>query len=154
MNDANMIFQIDNEYIVIGYIASFLFTGLTLQVIFSRVGESGWKAWVPFLNAWTFFRAASMSGFWMFSLIVPILGLIMLIIASYKITENLGRSGVVGVLLFVLINPLWFLVYSLLPQKEDEEPVIELHPLTNSSQGWTSQQTYSNTTPPNNYYGY
>lgn len=105
----------------VGVIALLLFFALSLQVIFSKLGDEGWKAWVPVLNGWTFFTTAGMSGAWLFIVWVPIFGLVMTYIAIYKISYKLGYDGTGMVFLAIFFPFLWLLVVSTSHNKSDEE---------------------------------
>lgn len=106
---------------LVGIIAAALFIPLTLQSIYNKTGDGGWKAWVPFYNVWTFFTAAGMSGAWMFATIVPILGPVLIYIAVYRISRFLGFDGTGMVFLAIFLPPLWLLILALARNKSDYE---------------------------------
>jgi hypothetical protein len=92
-----------------GILAALLFISLSLHSVFRKLGISAWKAWIPLVNGWTFFRAAGMSGAWVFGLIVPILGSVIFFIAVNRISTKLGFDGINMVILAVFFPAFWLL---------------------------------------------
>lgn len=107
--------------LVIGVTALFLFTTISFQIIFSKLYEAGWKAWVPFVNMWTFFAVAGMSGAWMFATIVPLLGIVVIYMAVHRISTNLGFGGTGMVFLAIFFPLLWLFVMAGSKNKSDSE---------------------------------
>jgi hypothetical protein len=123
--------------LVLGYIIKSLLLGR----VFKKAGEKTWKAWVPFVNIWTYFQIAGYKGCKIFSLIIALIifwvalyiengvaqtilcaisGLLLIcfyiytIMAGVSIQKKLGKPTVFIVLMFInLIAPLWLWILAL-----------------------------------------
>lgn len=93
-----------------GILALVVFSTVSLQTIYRKLGTGGWKAWIPFLNHWSFFTSSGMGGAWMFTAAVPVLGAVAIYMAVYKISHRLGSNGTGMVLLAMFFPLLWLFV--------------------------------------------
>jgi hypothetical protein len=90
-------------------IALYVWTALALGAVFRKLGESGWKAWVPIYNTVVFFQLGQVSPFWVIALFVPglnIVGLVFAVIATHTISTRFGK-GAGYTILGVLLQPVW-----------------------------------------------
>lgn len=70
-----------------------VFSIVCLWRIFSKAGEPGWGAIVPFYNMYLLFKITFGNG-WLFLLtLIPVVNFIMLIIAYVKLAQNFGKGG-------------------------------------------------------------
>ena len=86
-----------------------------LGKVFKKAGLAWWKAWVPFLNNWKLFEIGGQKGFWSIFLYIPalnIIGLVMMIIATYNINLKFGH-GVGMTILAALLSPIWLCMLAL-----------------------------------------
>jgi hypothetical protein len=80
-----------------------------MMQMFKKFGVESWKAWVPFVNSWTFLELGDQRGWWQF---VPIAGSIFSLIAAYNIGLKFGKSG--GFLaLYIFLPLIWFIIMAL-----------------------------------------
>lgn len=108
-------------YLAIIVVTLGVFTFLSLQVVFRKLGESGWKAWVPVLNGWEFFNVSGMSGFWILATPVPVLGTVVTCMAVYKISQRLGFDGTGMVFLSFFFPTIWLFIVAASRNKSPEE---------------------------------
>lgn len=82
-------------------------------LIFSKLGEKGWKSIIPIYNTVTFLRLGNQSGWWVLVGLVPFLGAIVLGIisafAAYTIGLKLHKPGWF-VVLYILVSPIWLII--------------------------------------------
>jgi len=86
-----------------------------LRGIFDALGVSPGRAWIPFANVANLFRLGGLSEYWIVALVIPgvnVVGMVMLIIASHRVTKRLGHNGAYTVLA-VFVWWLWALVVGL-----------------------------------------
>ncbi|MCL1929889.1 DUF5684 domain-containing protein [Candidatus Saccharibacteria bacterium] len=89
--------------------AVYIIMSLLMMQMFKKFNVAGWKAWVPFVNTWTFMELGGQHGWWQF---VPIASFIFPIIAAYNIGLKFGKDGVF-VLLYLFLAPVWFIIMAL-----------------------------------------
>ena len=65
---------------------------VALWVLFEKAGREGWKAIIPFYNAWVEFDIVYGAGWKMFLLLVPILNIALSIMFRFRIAQVYGRS--------------------------------------------------------------
>jgi len=77
---------------------------VALWKIFTKAGEPGWAAIVPFYNAYTEFKIAGMNP-WLFLLMfIPFVNIVMAILVSIKLGERFGKSVGWSIVLLVLFS--------------------------------------------------
>ena len=69
-----------------------------IWIIFEKAGEEGWKAIIPFYNAYILFRIAGQSGWNFILLFIPIVNLIMAINLSLELAKRFNKSGAFGII--------------------------------------------------------
>lgn len=107
---------VDASALVGIYIAYFAFiiilyvwSALALSKVFTKLGEQGFKAWVPILNNVTFLQLGGQNPIFVLFLFLPfvsIVGLIFMIIAANNINKRFG-FGTGMTVLAVLASPVW-----------------------------------------------
>jgi hypothetical protein len=75
--------------------------------IFQRAGQAGWKSLIPFYNMYILMEIAGKPGWWMFLLLVPLVGVVILLLAMLSLAKKFRRSELFGVGIFLL--PMIFL---------------------------------------------
>lgn len=82
-------------------------------MIFSKLGEKGWKSIIPIYSNVVFLRLGNQSGWWVLVALVPFLGSIILGVisafAAYTIGLKLHKPGWF-VVLYILISPVWLII--------------------------------------------
>ena len=71
--------------------------------LFVKAGEPGWKAIVPFLNIYTYFRITGRNGWTLLLMFIPIVNLYFWIRAAIEMAHRFGKSTLYGVLALWLI---------------------------------------------------
>ena len=71
-------------------------------IIFQRAGQAGWKCLIPFYNMYILMQISGKPGWWMFLLLVPLVGVVILLLAMLALAKKFGRSELFGVGLFLL----------------------------------------------------
>lgn len=75
-------------------------------IIFVRAGVAGWKCLIPFYNVYILMEISGKPGWWMFLLLVPLVGFVIYLLAMLSLAKKFGRSELFGVGLFLL--PMFF----------------------------------------------
>ena len=84
------------------YLAVTVITVVSLWKIFTKAGEPGWAAIVPFYNLYVLFKITWGSGWKFLLMLIPIVGFVFLFIALFKLAAAFGRSAGFGVGLIFL----------------------------------------------------
>ncbi len=83
---------------------------IALWKIFTKAGEPGWAAIVPFYNLYIAFKVAGLNP-WMFLLMfIPFVIIVVALWVSIKIGERFGQSVVWSIVLLVLFPFIGFLI--------------------------------------------
>jgi hypothetical protein len=70
--------------------------------IFTKAGQPGWAAIVPFYNIYVLLKIVGRPGWWLVMFIIPIVGLVFLIIIAVDLAKSFGKDGGFAVLLILL----------------------------------------------------
>jgi hypothetical protein len=88
---------------------AYVINSILLMKIFKKFDIEGWKAWVPFVNNWTFLEIGGQHGWWQF---VPVANVIFMIIAVYNIGLKFNKSGAF-VVLYIFIPIIWMIIMAI-----------------------------------------
>jgi hypothetical protein len=120
---------------IVIYVVIAIFT----MKLFKKANQAAWKAWVPYVNTWTFFQLGGFNGALSLLVFVPFLGslivLVMGCIAAYRIGLKLGKSGG-WVALYIFLSPIWYGIVGLDSSTWDDSrstPSVELTNVPSSS---------------------
>lgn len=83
--------------------------GVSRGRIFQKLGEPGWKAWVPVVNTITILELGGYTALWVIAAFVPVLNVVaavIIILAINGINARLGKGGGYTAL-FVFLAPVW-----------------------------------------------
>lgn len=87
----------------------YVWASAALAAVFGKLGEPGWKAWVPVYNSFVLFRLGGVSPLWAIALYVPLIsvvGFVFSIFAIHSISKQFGK-GAGFTVLGVLLTPIW-----------------------------------------------
>ncbi|MET1019770.1 MAG: DUF5684 domain-containing protein [Microterricola sp.] len=90
-------------------LAFYVWASAALAAVFRKLGEPGWKAWVPVYSSFVLFRLGGVAPFWAITLFLPlinIVGFVFSIIAIHSISKQFGK-GTGFTVLGVLLTPIW-----------------------------------------------
>ena len=73
--------------------------------------EKTWWGWIPILQIILMLKAAQKPWWWIFLLLIPFLNIVVGLIIWFKIAQNLGKSGWLGLLMVVPVVDLFVLAY-------------------------------------------
>jgi len=91
------------------FVIFYVWMALALSKVFTKLGEQGFKAWVPILNNITIFQLGSVNPLWILVFLVPfvnIVGVVMMIIAINNINKRFGKGAGMTVLA-IFFSPIW-----------------------------------------------
>lgn len=99
----------------------YLFSSLCLFLIARKAGvQAAWTAWIPIIQVYAYVAAGGKPWWWILLLLVPFVNLIVMIYLWMCISENLGRSKFLGLLMILpVINILYpaFLAFAPAPAR-------------------------------------
>ena len=81
------------------FIPSIIFAVLVIAgmwAAFSKAGQPGWAALIPFYNIYVWLKVAGRPGWWLILLLIPIVNFVISIIVSLDVAKSFGKSGVFG----------------------------------------------------------
>lgn len=88
---------------VIIYLAIAVLLIASMWKMYTKAGEKGWAAIVPFYNAYVEFRIAGLNPWLFLLLLVPLVNVIVSIWVSIKIGTQFGKSVVWSIFLLILL---------------------------------------------------
>jgi hypothetical protein len=71
-------------------------------VVFQKARVAGWKCLIPFYNAYILMQIAGKPGWWMFLLLIPLVGVAIMLFAMLSLAKKFGRSELFGAGLLLL----------------------------------------------------
>ncbi|HMX03330.1 MAG TPA: S26 family signal peptidase [Chitinophagales bacterium] len=99
--------------IPIGYWIFFIFTIVGtlagLYKMFEKAGEAGWKALVPFLNAWICVKITGKSRSWFIMLMIPVLNVVVWLLMSNELAKVFGKESFWAYVGSMMIPYIYFL---------------------------------------------
>jgi hypothetical protein len=96
------------------FIPSIILTVLIIAgmwAAFSKAGQPGWAAIIPFYNIYVWLKVAGRPGWWLILMLIPIVNFIIGIIVSIDFAKAFGKGGAFG---FFMLFILGFIGYPLL----------------------------------------
>ena len=135
--------------ISVGYMIFCLAFGVVAIVsmwrIFTKAGEPGWAAIIPFYNCFVFFKIAWGKGIYFLLTFIPFVGFVFAIIAWVKLTKAFGKGAGFAVGL-IFLNPIFAMILAF-----DKSEYIGLNGIPNSfnsseyaSNGYNANSNYGN----------
>lgn len=80
---------------------------VALWKLFTKAGQPGWAAIIPFYNFYVLLRIAGRPGWWLILGLIPLVNVIVSLVVSIDLARSFGRStvfGVLGLWLFSIIG--------------------------------------------------
>lgn len=77
--------------------------------LFTKAGENGWAAIIPFYNTYVLFKVAMGNGWLFLLLLVPVVNFVMEIMICFKLAKAFGKGVGFGFGLLFL-NPIFILI--------------------------------------------
>lgn len=71
-------------------------------IVFQKAGQAGWKCLIPFYNIYVLMQISGKPGWWMFLLIIPLVGVAVYLFAMLSLARKFGRGELFGVGIFFL----------------------------------------------------
>lgn len=78
--------------------------------VFTKAGQPGWAAVIPFYNIYILLKIVGKPGWWLVLYFVPLVNLIVSIIVALELAKAFGKSQVFGILLVWLLSPIGVLI--------------------------------------------
>ena len=78
-------------------LALIVFLIAALWRVFTKAGQPGWAALVPFYNAYIMLKIAGKPGWWLILLFIPLVNLIIAIIVAIEIAKAFGKGTGFGI---------------------------------------------------------
>jgi len=89
----------DETFVVIVYIALYVYIAYTLMVIANKTNtENSWLAWIPIANLYLMCKVADKPGWWLILFLIPLVNIVVAIIVWMKIAEKMGKPSWLGIL--------------------------------------------------------
>jgi hypothetical protein len=85
--------------VIIGVIVGAAFAVLVIAAmwkVFTKAGQPGWAAIIPFYNIYVLLKVAGRPGWWLILYIIPLVNLIISIIVSLDVAKAFGKGGAFG----------------------------------------------------------
>jgi hypothetical protein len=78
--------------------------------VFTKAGQPGWAALIPFYNAYILTKIAGRPGCWALMLMIPFVNLAFGILLAIDIAKAFGQGAAFGVVLLFLLSGVGYLV--------------------------------------------
>jgi hypothetical protein len=80
----------------------YVYFSLCMYLIARKLNvPAAWTAWLPILQVWPFLGSAGKSLWWAILLLIPLVNVFVGVFLWMRITENLGRNSMLGVLMLL-----------------------------------------------------
>lgn len=71
---------------------AYILTVIGMWAVFTKAGESGWKAIIPIYNLYVLRRVAGKSFLWFLLLFVPVLNVLVFFLITLSVAEKFGKG--------------------------------------------------------------
>ncbi|MFD7659347.1 DUF5684 domain-containing protein [Actinosynnema sp. NPDC059797] len=102
--------QLDSSLFIIPLIIALVigvFMIAVLWKVFTKAGQPGWAAIIPFYNIYVQLKIVGRPGWWLVLLLVPVVNIVVSVIIAIDLAKSFGKSagfGVVGLWLFGIVG--------------------------------------------------
>jgi len=83
---------------------------VALWKTFTKAGQPGWAAIIPFYNVYIMLKVAGRPGWWLIWYIIPLVNIVVSLIVSLDIAKSFRKSGVFGFFGLWLFNIIGYLI--------------------------------------------
>jgi hypothetical protein len=91
-----------NGGVLLVYLAILVLVVAGFWKVFTKAGEPGWAAIIPFYNLYILLKIAGRPGWWLILYFIPIVSFIIAIIVGIDVARNFGKGSGFGVGLGIL----------------------------------------------------
>lgn len=88
--------------LIIVYLVILVVMIVAMWKIFTKAGQPGWAAIVPFYNFYVMLKIVGRPGWWLVLLFIPLVNLVIAIIVAVDLAKSFGKGGGFAVLLILL----------------------------------------------------
>ncbi|HWO29147.1 MAG TPA: DUF5684 domain-containing protein [Candidatus Acidoferrum sp.] len=78
--------------------------------VFTKAGQPGWAALIPFYNAYILTKIAGRPGWWVLMLMIPLVNIAFGILLAIDIAKAFGQGAAFGVVLLFLLSGIGYLL--------------------------------------------
>lgn len=82
--------------VTIIYLAIIVLMIASLWRVFSKAGQPGWAAIIPFYNLYVWLKVAGRPGWWFILLLIPLVNVIIGLLVALDLAKAFGKGGVFG----------------------------------------------------------
>lgn len=101
--------QQSNTFSIVFSLFSSIISIVAMWKLFEKAGEAGWKAIIPFYNAYIEFKIVYGNGLKFLLLLVPILNVILAFAMCIRLAHAYGKSTAFGVGL-IFLSPIFIII--------------------------------------------
>ena len=101
MNDALALSAVTS---LVLFVVLYVWTAASLAAVFAKIGEEGYKAWIPVANIVVLLQLAGLSGWLALLILVPPALWIVLIVACHRIGRGFGLGAGMTVLAMEILK--------------------------------------------------
>lgn len=81
------------------YFAILIYALIISWVVFTKAGQAGWKALIPFYNIYVFLQIVNRPGWWLLLCFIPFVNLIIAIVITLDLGKAFGKNGTWSIIL-------------------------------------------------------
>ncbi|MHB8264102.1 MAG: DUF5684 domain-containing protein [Acidimicrobiales bacterium] len=75
------------------YLAVLVFYGVAMWRIYTKAGQPGWAAIIPFYNMWVLLKIVGRPGWWFVMLLIPFVNIVFMIIVYSDLSKSFGHDA-------------------------------------------------------------
>ena len=75
------------------YVAIYVLIVAGWWMIFTKAGQEGWKAIIPFYNFYIVLKIVGREGWWLILFLIPFVNVVVWIIVAIDLAKSFGQSG-------------------------------------------------------------
>ncbi|HEY7659800.1 MAG TPA: DUF5684 domain-containing protein [Actinomycetota bacterium] len=87
---------------IVVWIALAVFLIASIWVVYTKAGQPGWAAIVPFYNLWILVKVSGKEQWWFILFLIPIANIVALFVIDIAVSERFGKGAGFGVGLALL----------------------------------------------------
>jgi hypothetical protein len=91
------------------YLAFFVLVVVGMWKVFTKAGEEGWKAIIPFYNVYVLLKIVGRPAWWLILFLIPFVNFIVWIIVANDVSKSFGK-GVGFTIGLVFLSPIFILI--------------------------------------------